>query len=183
MAGQRAALLGKRFGTLEVIEELDCTRQHGVRWVCLCDCGNRLIKETRALKRGKHSSCYACNSARMSAQFTKHGDSKTLSSPRARLYKTWQSMRDRCSNPDHPAFKWYGAKGVSVCQEWQEYGAFKVWAIANGYEERPDLPLGDRPSIDRKNSSGAYCPENCHIIPHRINSRRLTFAEGVPHLQ
>lgn len=173
--GVRANLVGCRFGTIEVLEEFDCTRKQGMRWLCRCDCGNVLIRNTGSLRRGKHTSCHACNSARMSKQFTVHGESNIKD--RSALYKTWLSMRERCNNQAHPFFHCYGGKGVTVCPDWDDYGNFKAWAVANGYEHRPDIPLGDRPSLDRKDPSGPYSPENCRIIRHRDNARRHKFVE------
>ena len=71
-----------------------------------------------------------------------------------RLYQIWNSMKQRCSNPKAISYKYYGARGVTVCQEWlNSFQAFYDWAIANGY--------ADNLSIDRRNANGNYCPENC----------------------
>ena len=70
-----------------------------------------------------------------------------------RLYRIWDAMRTRCTNPNHNSYKYYGAKGVKICDEWKDYAAFRAWAIANGY--------GKGLSIDRLDSDGDYCPENC----------------------
>lgn len=79
---------------------------------------------------------------------TKHGLCHT------RLYHIWNSMKQRCSNPKNISFRYYGGKGISVCKEWQEdFSAFRHWALSNGY--------ADNLSIDRRDSNGNYCPENC----------------------
>jgi hypothetical protein len=63
-------------------------------------------------------------------------------------------MKARCYYEKHIGFANYGGKGVKVCDEWRNsYVAFRDWALANGYAENL--------SIDRKDSSGNYCPENC----------------------
>ena len=81
-------------------------------------------------------------------------------------------MRERCGTPSHHAFRWYGAKGVKVCEEWSTFEAFKDWALSAGYEHHPELSRGDRLSIDRINPDGDYEPSNCRWIPGRENSRR-----------
>jgi hypothetical protein len=72
---------------------------------------------------------------------------------KCRLYMIWSDMRVRCNNPKSVNYPWYGAKGVRVCAEWDDYGAFREWAIANGYTKQGTL--------DRKDSSGNYEPGNC----------------------
>lgn len=70
-----------------------------------------------------------------------------------RLYGIWSGMKGRCQNPHRPKYKIYGARGISVCDEWQHFRNFYEWAMANGYQE--DL------TIERNNNDGDYCPENC----------------------
>ena len=90
-------------------------------------------------------------------------------------------MRQRCENPNRTAYKLYGGKGVSVCDEWKDYQKFKAWAEANGY--------ADNLSIDRIDSNGNYCPENCRWITLSDNvaranknhtTRKVIRGEGLP---
>ena len=80
----------------------------------------------------------------------KHGQFGT------RLYNTWSHMKQRCYNPNNASYLHYGAKGIKVCDEWQEFQPFYEWAINNGYKE--DL------SIDRINFNGNYEPSNCRWV-------------------
>lgn len=71
-----------------------------------------------------------------------------------RLYVTWASMIQRCEDPNCTAWRYYGARGLSVCSEWRNnYVAFRDWALANGY--RDDL------TIDRIDNFKGYSPGNC----------------------
>lgn len=82
-----------------------------------------------------------------------------------RLNKIWRQMRQRCNNPKDQAFKWYGAKGVKVCSEWEEsFVPFMEWALDNGYE--------DHLTLDRIESSKGYEPSNCQWITRAENTRR-----------
>ena len=81
-----------------------------------------------------------------------------------RLYKVWNNMRDRCRIPTHTHYKWYGAKGITICLEWDEYLNFYNWALNNGYQ--------DNLTIDRINPKGNYCPENCQWISGSDNIRK-----------
>ena len=71
-----------------------------------------------------------------------------------RLYNTYYSMKERCYNPKRWNYKYYGARGIRVCDEWKnDYQIFKKWAYENGYN--------DNLSIDRINNDGNYEPNNC----------------------
>ena len=107
----------------------------------------------------------------MAEHHLKHGDSKR--GQRKRLYRIWANMKSRCENKNKPDYKFYGAKGISVCSEWKEYISFKEWALQNGYAEHLTL--------DRINSQGNYCPKNCRWITiqeqqnNKINNHILEF--------
>lgn len=87
------------------------------------------------------------------------------------MYRIWKSMRSRCNSPHDTDFRWYGAKGVSVCDEWKSFIAFRVWAINNGYT--------DSLTIDRINPFGNYEPSNCRwatMDDQRRNTRKRYLA-------
>jgi hypothetical protein len=92
----------------------------------------------------------------------KHGDNHT--GKRTRLYMTWSGMRARCRDPKHISYKNYGAKGIRVCDQWQDFAPFKEWALANGYREGL--------WIERNDPDQHYTPENCCWITPRENVRR-----------
>lgn len=81
-------------------------------------------------------------------------------------------MRKRCNNPNAISYKNYGAKGIKVCDEWNEFSNFCYWSLDSGYIEQHDMKRGDMLSIDRIDSNKDYCPENCRWIPQRENARR-----------
>jgi hypothetical protein len=71
-----------------------------------------------------------------------------------RLYSIWKNMKKRCYYPKHNSYKYYGGKGIKVCDEWlDDYKAFKSWALSSGYNELL--------SIDRIDINDDYRPENC----------------------
>ena len=81
-------------------------------------------------------------------------------------YKHWIKMLDRCYNPTHHKYKFYGAKGVIVCNEWLCFANYEKWFNEHYYE----IPNCDM-VVDKDilNNSSIYSPTNCVIIPSDIN--------------
>jgi hypothetical protein len=53
-------------------------------------------------------------------------------------------MKSRCNSPTSQDWKWYGAKGIKVCEEWSENtDTFVLWALKNGYVYYPEKRKGD----------------------------------------
>lgn len=77
------------------------------------------------------------------------------------MYNSWRGMRERCNNKANKAYKWYGAKGITVSKEWDRFANFAAWAIANGYKEGL--------TIERIDSNLNYEPSNCEWITHKAN--------------
>lgn len=87
----------------------------------------------------------------------------TLPGQRKGLYNTWQNMKQRCLNPNHPKYHRYGGRGIDICKEWHDIRGFQKWAIENGY--KPNL------TIDRIDNDGNYEPSNCRWVTQSKNSR------------
>jgi SLT domain-containing protein len=63
-------------------------------------------------------------------------------------------MRARCKNKNAPNYRYYGARGIAVCAEWDtDFLAFYNWSIHNGYATGLSITLRDN---DRN-----YEPGNC----------------------
>lgn len=86
------------------------------------------------------------------------------SNKRPGWYISWINMLLRCYCEVHQSYKYYGARGIKVCDEWRhDYRAFGEWALTHGW--KPGLV------IDRINCRGDYCPDNCRWVS-RIQSNR-----------
>jgi len=80
---------------------------------------------------------------------TKHGHS--LNGKLSPTYRSWNSMKTRCQNPNCPAYKNYGGRGIEVCSRWQNF--------VNFLEDMGEKPEGL--TLDRINNNGNYEPSNC----------------------
>lgn len=153
-------LKGRRFGRLRVLGENP--RRHGklVMWDCVCDCGKKHLAAGRNLVNGCTKSCGClARENRAKANFT-HGLSGDP------LYYIWAGMRDRCNNKNSKFYKYYGARGITVCKRWNKFENF--------YMDMHPRPLGL--TIDRINNNRGYSPKNCRWVEQRaqVENRRTT---------
>jgi hypothetical protein len=73
-------------------------------------------------------------------------------------------MIDRTTNPNATQYRYYGGKGVRICEQWLDFVVFRDWAHSHGY--------ADHLTIERKDPSGNYEPANCEWITRQENARR-----------
>lgn len=127
----------------------------------LCDCGSLFTSRIDAIKSGKTVSCGCYNKAKS----TTHGLSKTSE------YKAWISMIRRCYRVKDSNYRNYGARGITVCQQWFDFRNFIK-------------DMGPKPSpnhsLDRKLNDRGYYPDNCKWSTRgeqQRNQRRTNYVE------
>lgn len=150
-------LTGNKYGKLLVIRRFEQNSKSGnAKWVCRCDCGNTTIVIGSKLKNGYTKSC-GCNRISNKAK----GHSKE------RLYRIWYKMKVRCYKEDDEHYKWYGGRGIRICDEWlNDFLAFREWALTHGYSETL--------SIDRIDVNGNYEPPNCRWTSQKTQTNNTS---------
>lgn len=163
---------GEVYGNIQVLEMTNKRKRGYVVYKCKCNkCGrlfeNSLEHYKRRAKLGINTMTCGCYNPHYN-NFYKNGLSKT------RVRFIYNNMKERCYNKNNKAYKYYGARGIKICDEWlKDFINFYNWAINNGYKE--DL------SIDRINVDGNYEPNNCkwstfqEQISNRTNTVKIEY--------
>lgn len=151
-----------KYNRLTFIEEVlvkDSRGRNARYWRCKCDCGNEVLTHRRKVITGHTKSCGCLQ--REIASTGKHVKHKASRSP---LYVRYTQLKQRCNNPNHKSYSYYGGRGIKLCAEWEaDYSKFAEWANANGYTEGLQL--------DRIDNSKGYSPENCKWVTKKTNMR------------
>ncbi|MDY6153313.1 MAG: hypothetical protein SPI06_07870 [Terrisporobacter sp.] len=159
----KKSLEGKKFGRLTVIKQTNKRKNGNIVWQCECNCGSNVIvyATTSSLNSGDKKSCGCLGIEQVS------NINKTHSLSGTRLYKIYNHIKSRCYNSKDKNFKYYGEKGVLLCDKWlNNFEEFYNWSMDNGYE--------DNLTIDRINVNGNYEPSNCRWVDMKTQANNRT---------
>lgn len=144
--------IDRKYGKWEVIKFIGVHRKL-YHFEIKCECGNAGKAAAADLRSGKSRQCSDCHNRENAFNNTKHGKHKTLQ------YKVWSAIHQRCKNPKSTAYKYYGERGISVCERWNKFENF--------LEDMGERPEGM--TLDRIDNDGNYEPSNCRWVTHQVN--------------
>lgn len=124
-------------------------------WMCACSCGKKHFLRSDSIKNTQSCGCLRIENGKAN---------KTHGLTKSKAYSVWQSMKKRCLQPSHHAYKDYGARGITVCKEWM--------AFENFFQDMGHPP--DGLELDRVDNNKGYCVENCRWATpkQQANNRR-----------
>ena len=146
-----------KYNRLQLIKEIEPyiwkTRKYR-KFLCKCDCGNEVEVRLDKLKKGLTKSCGCYNLELISQPHkpTKLIHNHTTGGKPTGEFYSWWGMKQRCNNPNTKHYKYYGGRGITVCDRW-----------LNSFQNFLD-DMGPRPkdkTLDRKDCDGNYEPSNC----------------------
>lgn len=140
-------LSGRRFEKLVAVRRIGSRNGHAL-WLCRCDCGNDAKCTANALRSGNSKTC-GCSWREPNKYNLQHGHRPQ--GKKSPTYISWQSMKNRCTNPSHEGFHRYGGRGIVFDPRWGKFENFLA-------------DMGERPegcTLDRIDPNGNYAADNC----------------------
>jgi len=170
-------LTGRRFSRLVALRCIEVRYEIGAIWECACDCGGKAEVRSAALRSQHTRSCgclqreaaavLACNA------LTVHGEAQ--SNQQTVEYKTWSGIKRRCFNKNDKTYQYYGARGITMCDEWVDN--FEAFVAHVGRRPSPGH------SIDRIDNYKGYEPGNVRWATRevQVKNKRATLVTVTAH--
>lgn len=134
---------GMKIGKLVALGKVKAHNKSSAFWAFKCSCGRQFEASSSHVMSGHTTSC-GCGRSR---SHLIHGYSKVKN----RTYASWKAMRSRCLSATSLQWKWYGSRGIGICDRWSSFNLFLA-------------DMGERPAgktLHRVDNEKGYTPDNC----------------------
>ena len=152
--------INKKYYKWTVLKYVE-TKRKLQRYECQCECGLIKICYLAEIRAGKQKQCYICHNREVAKKNITHGKHGS------KIYKIWHAIKGRCLNESDSGYKYYGARGITICERWLKFENF--------YQDVGDKP--DNLELDRINNNGNYEPNNVHWVTHKVNCQNTRRAK------
>ena len=159
MKGYKIDLSGNKYNRLNVINYYGKSKGGETLWNCICDCGEKTVVQGGNLKSGHIKSCGCYQEENRDKHSLIHGHARK--NRVTRTYTIWMTMKERCRNPKHDSYKYYGGSGITVCHDWDSFDVF--------LKDMGEAPKGLE--IDRIDNNLGYFKGNCRWVTKKTNRR------------
>lgn len=150
-------IVGKRIGIYDILYECDFKSddRHKMFHVKCSECGWETDMIPQHINKAK-----LCNHVGIDGKYKNF----SVKWEDKNLQHIFLGMKMRCYSPKNKSYRWYGGKGIKVCDEWMDNPKlFEIWSISNGYKKGL--------TIDRIDENKDYSPDNCRWITNEENSK------------
>lgn len=136
-----------RLTILSIIDSKKC--------YAVCSCGTFIKVDPYKIRSGHTKSC-GCKHRENKIRHGMHNSKE---------YGVWEEVKQRCKNPNNKKYPLYGGRGIKLDEKWEKF---------EGFFEDMGVRLEGRMSLERLNSNGNYCKENCIWADYKTQARNTS---------
>lgn len=156
--GKLIDLTGKKFGKITVISRAGtevsyCKGKKSCKasWNCICDCGEKVVKNTTLLNKGKYTKCKKCAYAERPQSTKRQSDIERLFQLKVTGNRLQRGIKIKMTADEYYSLAiqncHYCGEKPSTCKIYNGKYSKKTHLVVNG--------------VDRVDSNGAYELSNC----------------------
>ena len=164
-------IIGETYNQLTVLESVGIIKRY-TSYKCSCSCGKTIIiKGVSLFGKNPTRSCGCLIGKNLiplnKRKKRKHGLTHTS------FYNIWCGLKQRCNDKNTKQYKFYGGRGITYDPRWDDFINFKKDMYLKYLYAVKQLKM-KKTSIERIDSNGNYCKENCCWIPLKLQAKNTS---------